>query len=408
MAGGTVTQGTLRLGEVGPQLEGEPGTVLTFGSDGRTLSGQPGGGGGGTPLSTWFAVDKANAGVQTGAFSGDRAFGTVTGAIGGLPVGGGALAIAAGDYSAEPLIAFAKPVTFQSFGVAVLPVLQPSIDQTFIDWQTQVQVQPTADVFITVQDSTVHAGGASQSTYEVSGNSFITQTGAGGIGNLIIQGGEVSGPITVANAIQATGTRFDTDTITCASCQLVGCSVGAPLVVTGQANITACEMGGENITVGGDLVIDWHSYAEALGRGAVFNVTGQITVVDAPELDFKVGPTNVPSGTANAVIGTVPANLIGRNLKALGGGSMPLFCRLLVATAGYSTGVWLLATMVSDGVTFSITDQNFAFINPANGHNTQITTAGIFLNGANVEVRVTTDPGAGNPLQFTGLLSGQP
>lgn len=45
MSGGTVTQGTLRLGEVGPQLEGDPGTVLTFGSDGRTLSGMPAGGG---------------------------------------------------------------------------------------------------------------------------------------------------------------------------------------------------------------------------------------------------------------------------------------------------------------------------------------------------------------------------
>jgi hypothetical protein len=36
-----VTKGTLRLGEVGPEISGAPGTVLTFGADGRTLTGEP-------------------------------------------------------------------------------------------------------------------------------------------------------------------------------------------------------------------------------------------------------------------------------------------------------------------------------------------------------------------------------
>jgi hypothetical protein len=36
-----VTKGTLRLGEVGPEISGPAGSVLTFGENGRTLSGQP-------------------------------------------------------------------------------------------------------------------------------------------------------------------------------------------------------------------------------------------------------------------------------------------------------------------------------------------------------------------------------
>jgi hypothetical protein len=44
-----VTKGTLRLGEVGPEISGPPGSVLTFGPDGRTLTGQASSGGG--PLS---------------------------------------------------------------------------------------------------------------------------------------------------------------------------------------------------------------------------------------------------------------------------------------------------------------------------------------------------------------------
>lgn len=39
-----VTKGTLRLGEVGPEISGPPGSVLTFGPDGRTLTGQAAGG----------------------------------------------------------------------------------------------------------------------------------------------------------------------------------------------------------------------------------------------------------------------------------------------------------------------------------------------------------------------------
>jgi hypothetical protein len=35
-----VTQGSLRLGEVGPEISGPPGSVLTFGPNGRTLSGK--------------------------------------------------------------------------------------------------------------------------------------------------------------------------------------------------------------------------------------------------------------------------------------------------------------------------------------------------------------------------------
>jgi hypothetical protein len=36
-----VTKGTLRLGEVGPEISGPAGSVLTFGADGRTLTGEP-------------------------------------------------------------------------------------------------------------------------------------------------------------------------------------------------------------------------------------------------------------------------------------------------------------------------------------------------------------------------------
>src|SRR4051812_9733457 len=160
-------KGVLRFGDAGPVFTGEPGQFVVFGSDGRTLEGVAAPTGTLTPLSALLVVDAANAGSESGAFSGNAAFATVTDAVAALPVGGGGLALVQGDYSAESPIVTAKLVTYQgTTGNVLLPPLHPSADMTLRDIDDQTTIAPTADITVTLKSSNVLISGAANGTIQ--------------------------------------------------------------------------------------------------------------------------------------------------------------------------------------------------------------------------------------------------
>lgn len=403
---GTVPSAILREGQVGPELAGTAGNFLAFGSDGRHVEGVPAPSGTLTPLSSWLVVDPANAGTHTGAFSGSAAFATMTAAAAALAADGGQLAVLTGDYSLEPALALPHATTIQGVGSPALPALHPAADLFLLEIFDVTTVAPTAAVEVTGSDANIEASGASATTYVLTGNSVLAQSGATGIANAILTGGQLLGPLTATGTITARGGTLlgGGGTITANEFNLEGISIGQNLT-GGDAAIIGCTFSGTpTLTFSADLTIDRDSYETAIALGVTFVVAGAIHVL-APTNDYKVGPTDVASGAANAVIGSVALALIGKNISP-GGGSLALLANVLCPTAGYTTGFWLMATLTNDGAGgWTANDTNFTPINPAPGMpNAQVTNLEFHINGANLEVRATTAGGAANPLAFIGHI----
>jgi hypothetical protein len=134
-----VTKGTLRLGEVGPEISGPAGSVLTFGADGRTLSGQP----------------AANA----GALSALELF--------------GAEIVAAGDTTTGADGPVHTAAALLGTGVAVFP----AGSKLALEWISKVAATGAGDVFATLELELSTDGGTVWTPLTLTGRSTFTAPG---------------------------------------------------------------------------------------------------------------------------------------------------------------------------------------------------------------------------------------
>jgi hypothetical protein len=155
---GTVTKGTLRLGEVGPEISGNAGEFLAFGADGRTLQGTPAPGGGGAPLTRDFYCDPGRT-TSTEDGSIGQPFKTAAAgiaAIAALPPGArGALLLADSDaYQAEDIVITSR-MSLRAIGEGRGSALFNSI--TIGNGASLVQVSNVAALTTTVENADLEA-----------------------------------------------------------------------------------------------------------------------------------------------------------------------------------------------------------------------------------------------------------
>jgi hypothetical protein len=215
---GTVTKGTLRLGEVGPEIEGTPGDVLTFDTDGRTIKGTtPSAGAVLAPLRNTFWLDALTTttgpGLPLKASATAAAFATLVQAFAALDPGdnSGRFFFLDGDYS--------------NGGIAVSPALAgcqfPTVEGVAGD-ASQVNgcafLPPLVDV-------AAGPGGTIASLYarnvvisgDVDGKAIFRPQ------NVFLDGCFTQGTTTADNGVIAKGTTFGGAVIAGQSCMFTQC-----------------------------------------------------------------------------------------------------------------------------------------------------------------------------------------
>lgn len=269
---------------------------------GRWLKYSPGGGGSSvTPLSEMLVVDPNAPAAGTGAWSGNKAFTTVTEAIAAaseLVITN--ILVSPGDYTGEgPLSYTDKSITFVGFGdpdMTVLPELHPSsagfLRVTFEN--VDGVVKPGSNAVIRGYDSNIDVGGVASNTCFFSGGSILNADGTGVavleakagcsvIGPLavendvtIIGSTHTGGALTAVGTITANGSQVGELVSSAGNVALVGCSMTGDITADVNLQIIGCATINPNAYVAATIEIDTGSNAMAIAKGG--SLTGAVTI----------------------------------------------------------------------------------------------------------------------------------
>jgi hypothetical protein len=241
----TITQGQLRFGEVGPYIEGPPGTALVFQADGRTLKGEapaPSHG----PINRVYWVDQDAAAGGDG--SDEAPFNSITDAVAAVTGINYALLLAPFDYSAEPAVTIAGGVTIAFFSFSPQAAGEdpactlPELVLDDADDPCSVLLRNVSCPLLTAWESVIESDGGSVELAEGapgSGAFALTviargtrQTEISGVADLVQAEGVTLGDLATvpggnATAVLARDCLIDADEWTVATISLEDCQFGA-------------------------------------------------------------------------------------------------------------------------------------------------------------------------------------